>query len=152
MTHNLHYSIAFLIIRVVFGFRLIYGTLDNVTDWERMMEFKLFLETNGFPLPLVCAIVSVYLQFIAGISWIIGYQVKITSILMILNFLVAILGYHLVHGDDYLTTAPAIHLLSISIALLLCGPGKLSLDKKWRKQEFVRLDLQIVSLAFRFVT
>ena len=134
MTHNLQYSIAFLIIRVVFGFRLIYGTLDNITYWNRMMEFKVFLESNGFPFPLVCAIVSVYLQFIAGVSWIIGYQVKIMSTLMILNFLVAIIGYHLVHGDDYLTTAAAIHLLSISVLLFLCGPGKLSLDKGWRKQ------------------
>lgn len=120
---------AILLLRIAFGFRLIYGTFDNIIDWERMLEFKTFLAGNGFPFPLVCAVASVYLQFLAGISWIIGYQVKWTSLLMIFNFVIALVGVHLSHGDTYLNMAPAVHLLVIAFFLYFTGPGRYALDK-----------------------
>lgn len=94
-----------------------------------MLEFEVFLNSNGFPIPLVSAVVSVYLQLLAGISWIIGYQVKYSALLMIGNFLVALVGFHLIQGDSYINTAPAIHLLCIAVLLLAMGPGKYALDK-----------------------
>ncbi len=115
---------ALLIVRLIFGVRLIYGTIDNVLSWERMLEFSDFLAQNGFPFPTVCAVISVYVQFLAGFSWILGFQVRRFSVLMIINFLVAIFAVHVAHGDGYLQTAPAIHLLGISILLLAFGPGK----------------------------
>lgn len=130
MRSETYKSLALLLIRLAFGIRLIYGVIDNVLSWERMLEFEAFLSANGFPLPLVSAIVSVYLQLVAGISWVIGYQLKYSAILMIGNFLVALVGFHILQGDSYLNTAPAIHLLCISILLLATGPGKYALDKK----------------------
>jgi putative oxidoreductase len=121
--------LALLLVRLAFGTRLIYGTIDNVLSWERMLEFEAFLAANGFPFPLISAIVSVYLQMLCGISWILGYQVKLSSALMAGNFLVAIVGVHLLHRDSYINTAPAIHLLCISLLLLSFGPGKYALDK-----------------------
>lgn len=123
-------SLALLLIRIAFGARLIYGVMDNVLSWERMLEFEAFLSANGFPFPLVSAVVSVYLQLLAGISWIIGYQVTYSAMLMIGNFLIALVGFHLVQGDSYLNTAPAIHLFCIAVLLLAMGPGKYALDKK----------------------
>ena len=122
-------GIALLLVRIAFGFRLIYGTYDNIISWERMLEFEQFLQANGFPFPLVCAIVSVYLQFIAGLSWILGFKVRLMSLLMIFNFLVAIIAVHLVHQDTYLNTSAAIHLVVIAILLYLIGPGKYALGK-----------------------
>lgn len=119
-----------LLLRLIFGFRLIYGVLDNVVSWEQMIEFKIFLSKNGFPFPLACAIASVYLQLLAGISWLIGYQVRLSSALMVGNFLVAIIGVHLLHRDSYLGTAPAVHLLAIALTLFLIGAGKYSLDQR----------------------
>lgn len=130
MTDTKSYSLAFLLLRLAFGFRLVYGTIDNVLSWEQMLEFRQFLESNGFPFPLLSAIISVYAQFLSGISWMIGYKVKFTAALMVLNFIVAIVGVHLLHGDSYLGTAPAIHLLVVAVFLFLCGPGEWSLDKK----------------------
>lgn len=121
---------ALLLLRLVFGFRLLYGTADNIFSWERMLEFKDFLSANGFPLPLICAIVSVYLQFLAGLSWITGFQIKISSILMVGNFTVALIGVHLLHGDSYLGMAPAIHLLVVAIVLFWLGAGKYALKGK----------------------
>jgi putative oxidoreductase len=120
---------ALLLIRLAFGFRLIYGTADNVFSWERMLEFREFLAANGFPLPLMCAVVSVYLQFLAGLSWMLGYQVRISSLLMIVNFAVAIIGVHLLNGDSYLGMAPAVHLLVVAVVLYLLGAGKYGLSR-----------------------
>ena len=123
-------SLALLLVRLAFGARLIYGVMDNILSWDRMVEFEAFLTANGFPFPLVSAIVSVYLQMLCGISWILGYKVKYTALLMVGNFLVAIVGVHLIHGDSYINTAPAIHLLCISLLLFVFGAGLYALDKK----------------------
>ncbi len=119
---------AILSLRIAFGFRLIYGTLDNIISFERMREFEHFLDSMGFPLPLVAAIISVYVQFLAGLSWIVGWKVKLSSLLMILNFVVAIVGVHILHADTYLNTAPAIHLMVIAFFLYTNGPGKYALS------------------------
>lgn len=135
-------DIALLIVRLAFGTRLIYGSIDNITDWGRMLEFKGFLDANGFPLPLFCAIVSVYAQFFAGISWIIGYKIRIFALLMILNFTIAIIGAHLLQGDTYINTAPAIHLLAISFLIYFLHAGRYSVDsylKTKREQSDISL-------------
>ena len=124
-----HKSIALLLLRLAFGFRLIYGVIDNIVSWERMLEFKIFLTKMGFPFPLICAIASVYIQMLAGLSWLIGYKIKLMSLLMIGNFIVAIVGVHVLHKDSYLNTAPAIHLLVVAIVLYLLGGGRYGLDK-----------------------
>lgn len=116
-----------LLLRLAFGFRLIYGTQDNIFRWAQMMEFSSFLELNGFPFPTVSAVVSVYLQFISGIAWIIGFRVRLFSLIMVANFTIALLMVHI--GDTYLGAAPAIHLLVISFFLMFQGAGKFSVDK-----------------------
>ncbi|MEQ9405122.1 MAG: DoxX family protein [Cyclobacteriaceae bacterium] len=125
--HKKARNISFLIIQIVFGIRLIYGTIDNVLSWQRMLEFSDFLEGNGFPFPLESAIISVWLQFLCGISWIIGFKVKWTAATMALNFLVAVVFVHLINGDTYLQTAPALHLLVVSVVLMLTGGSEYGL-------------------------
>jgi len=122
-----HQEAGLLLVRLAFGSRLIYGTYDNVFSWERMMEFSKFLAFHGFPIPIVAAVISVALQFLAGISWIIGYHVRFFSLLMILNFAIALIMVH--QNDTYLGSVSAIHLFVISIFLLLAGSGKYGLDK-----------------------
>lgn len=120
-------DLALLLLRLAFGYRLIYGTIDNIINWERMLEFKDFLANHHFPLPLACAIISVYAQFFAGVSWILGYQIKWSSLLMIFNFSVALAAVHLINDDDYLTSSAAIHLLVVSTVFFLTGSGKYKL-------------------------
>lgn len=115
---------AIFLIRLVFGIRLIWGTQDNVFSFERMEEFAHFLEANGFPFPMISAFTSVYLQFFAGICWILGVWVRESAAVMAINFIVALLMVHI--GDSYINAAPAIHLLAVSILLLTCGAGKWS--------------------------
>lgn len=115
-----------LLVRLAFGFRLIYGTLDNVVSYDQMLHFRDFLEGHGFPFPLISAFVSVAAQFLAGLSFISGLWIRFFSALMILNFLIALLMVHM--GDTYLNSAPAIHLLVISVFLLMNGGGRWSYD------------------------
>lgn len=117
---------ADLPIRLSVGFHLIYGTQDNVFSWERMLEFRNFLEAFNMPFPLLSAIISVYAQFIAGILFIIGYRVKEAGLVMIFNFIVAILFVHL--NDPYPNIYPAISMLAGATFLVFYGTGKVSID------------------------
>ncbi|WP_436515992.1 DoxX family protein [Ekhidna sp. To15] len=121
-------QIADLPIRITVGFHLIYGTQDNVFSWDRMLEFRNFLEAFGAPLPLISAIISVYAQFICGILFILGWKVRYAGAIMTFNFIVAILLVHLT--DPYPTIYPAISMLTGAIFMLLNGAGPVSLDYK----------------------
>ncbi|SNT29392.1 putative oxidoreductase [Ekhidna lutea] len=122
---------ADLPIRLTVGFHLIYGTQDNVFSWDRMLEFRDFLEVFGAPFPLFSAIISVYAQFICGILFIIGWKVRIAGIIMIFNFIVAILLVHL--KDPYPNIYPAISMLAGAIFMSLYGMGDFSLENEIRK-------------------
>ena len=120
-------DLSLLFLRIAFGVRLIWGTQDNILSYDRMLEFAHFLETNGFPLPLVSAFASVYLQFAAGVCWILGFWVREAALVMVANFVIAILMVHI--GDAYINTAPAIHLLTFAFFLLCSGGGKYVLKR-----------------------
>ncbi len=67
-----HRDFGGFFIRLAVGVRLIYGTADNVFSRERMTEFEQFLSAHGTPLASVGAPLSVYLQFVCGILFILG--------------------------------------------------------------------------------
>jgi putative oxidoreductase len=117
-----------LFIRMMAGFHLIYGVHDNVLSWGQMVEFANFLARYEFPLPLICASVSVYAQLICGVLFILGCYVRVASITMIFNFIVAIAVIHL--GDAYPAMFPAIAMLASALFLLFNGAGKLSMDNR----------------------
>ncbi|WP_420580545.1 DoxX family protein [Reichenbachiella sp.] len=121
-TFSKYSDLSLLFLRIAFGVRLIWGTQDNMLSFERMQEFATFLEANGFPLPMMSAFASVYLQFAAGICWILGLWVREAALVMVANFVIAILMVHI--GDAYINTAPAIHLLTFAFFLLCSGGGK----------------------------
>jgi putative oxidoreductase len=126
--------LAPLFIRLPVGWHLIYGTQDNLLSWERMIEFRDFLAQHNFPIPLVCAIVSVVAQFAAGCCYVLGFQTRLAAGLMVFNFLVAVFGVHIAQGHGYGPTFPALMMLCASIYLLLAGPGAWSIDERSRAQ------------------
>ena len=118
-----------LCLRLLVGFHLIYGTQDNVFNWQRMLEFRDFLAHHGFPLPLLAAHISVYAQFIAGLLFITGAWIRPAALLMTVNFLIALAMVHL--GDTYPNSFPALTMLACAVFFLLNGAGGLSLDERW---------------------
>ena len=115
-------------VRLIVGFHLIYGTADNVFSSARMLEFRDFLAAHGVPLPLVAAHVSAYAQFLCGILFIVGFLVRPAAVVMIVNFIAALLIAHRTGG--YPPAALAWIMLFSSIAFLVHGPGRPALERR----------------------
>lgn len=122
-----------LLLRIFVGTRLLYGVVDNVLHWERMVEFSLFLESHEFPFPLVSAVVSVYVQFFGALSLLVGFKVRLFSFLLILNFIVALLFVHIPIDDSVEGMTPALAMLFGCLTLFFTGADKLSLDNYFGK-------------------
>ncbi|HEV7333541.1 MAG TPA: DoxX family protein [Flavisolibacter sp.] len=116
-----------LLLRLFVGVRLIYGVQDNILHWSHMKTFEAFLAAHHFPLPIVSAIVSVYAQAIAGVLFIIGWQVRWAALFMIINFSVALIMVHWGQTFEQMTTV--LFMLVSSLVLLLSGAGRYSLQK-----------------------
>ena len=115
------------LLRLFIGIRLLYGVLDNIFSWDHMLEFKDFLNKFNFPFPLISAVVSVYAQAIAGIMILLGWKIRIAAILMIINFLVALIVVH--RNDTLEEMTPALAIFFSSLLFLFQGAGRISLDK-----------------------
>ena len=120
-------DVGLLILRIFIGIRLIYGVQDNILHWAEMREFEAFLIQYQFPIPLVSAVVSVYLQALAGILFILGWKTRWASILMVINFTVAIIMVHL--GQSFEEMTAVLSMLITSLALLFTGAGRYAFDK-----------------------
>src|SRR5689334_290368 len=81
---------ALLLMRLFVGLFLIFGVWDNITDTARMQEFVAFLGKHGFPAPKVLAPVSVYLQFVIGLGFVLGLFTRWAGILCVIHFAIAI--------------------------------------------------------------
>ena len=115
-------------IRLIIGFHLVYGTADNVFSSARMHEFSTFLGERGTPFPLFSAYLSAYAQFLCGILFIAGAFIRPAAIVMIINFLCALLIAHRTGG--YQPAALALIMLFSSIGFLIHGAGKPSWDER----------------------
>ena len=122
---NAHWGLFLL--RLFIGLRLIYGVIDNVFSWHKMLEFRDFLQQFSFPFPLVCAVVSVYAQFLAGLAIILGWKIRLAALLMIINFLVALIMIHRNQSVEAMT--PALAILFCCILFLFQGAGRMAIDK-----------------------
>ena len=124
--NNAH--IGIFILRMFVGLRLLYGVIDNIISWERMIEFSKFLETNDFPFPLISALISVYVQFLGAILILFGYKIRLASFVLVINFLIALLVVHIRANDSVEGMTPALAMLFGCATLLFTGAHKLSLD------------------------
>jgi len=121
-----HREYGAVFVRLVVGFVLIYGTQDNVFSHERMLEFRDFLAARRVPLPLFAAYLSAYAQFVCGILYVLGLLVRPAALVMVVNFVAALVIAHL---DTPLDAARlALCMLFSSLFLLFNGAGELSLD------------------------
>ena len=116
-----------LALRLFTGTFLVYMSQDNVFSAERMAEFTGFLTQFGFPAPQVMAPLSVYAQFVAGIALLAGFMTRIAAAVMIVNFLVALAMVH--PSLPFREALDPTAMLASSIALLLLGGGRWSLDR-----------------------
>jgi len=114
-------------VRVLIGFHLMWGTQDNVFSHARMLEFRDFLAQTGFPAPLFCAYLSAYAQFVCGILFMVGFAVRPAAVVMIGNFVIALLMVHT--RDTWHGAFPALMMLFGSVFLLFNGAGPFSVER-----------------------
>jgi putative oxidoreductase len=127
-----HRDVGALFIRLAVGYRLVYGTADNVFSHERMVEFAGFLEQHGFPFPMVGAVVSAYAQVICGTLFIFGAATRLAGAIMVVNFLFALAIAH--RGTPYLENFPALMMLAAGAFFLFNGAGRPSVDDWWAQK------------------
>lgn len=128
-----HREYGAVFIRLIIGFHLVWNTQDNVFSYARMLEFKDFLAAHGFPLPLLCAYVSAYAQFICGSLYIIGARVRFAAVVVMINFVVALLMVHV--GLSEQQNFPALMMLFGSAFLSFNGAGPFSIARLTRRWE-----------------
>ena len=117
-----------LILRIFIATRIFYGVIDNVTSWEKMVEFSVFLEGFNFPFPLVSAVTSVYFQLIAAVAILLGLKIRIFSLIMVINFIVAVIFVHVPVNDSFEGMTPALAILFACLTFVFTGASKYSLD------------------------
>jgi putative oxidoreductase len=92
-----------------------------------MLEFAEFLARQGVPVPTAAAFLSAYAQFICGLLFVAGAFTRPAALVMIVNFVVALVVAHI--GQPFLENYDALVMLFGAAFLLLHGPGRLSLDE-----------------------
>ncbi|MTI23275.1 DoxX family protein [Fulvivirga sp. RKSG066] len=123
-------AIGLLILRLFIGFRLIYGVIDNILSWDKLLEFSEFLAAHSFPLPVVSALLSVYVQFICSALLIVGFKTRLAAIVLVFNFIVAFFAVHIPDHDSIEGMTPALAMLFGCLTLFFTGAGKLSIEKE----------------------
>lgn len=126
-------AIGILLLRIFIGARLFYGVIDNVISWEHMKAFAQFLELNHFPFPTVNAIISVYVQFIGSILILVGIKTRIAAAILVINFIVALLGFHIPANDSIELMTPALAMLFGCLTLFFTGAKRYSLDNYFKQ-------------------
>ena len=119
-------------LRLFAGMFLVYLAQGHIVDPARMIDFERFLTKYGFPLPALAAPLSVYADLLAGLCFLLGLWVRPAAAVMVVNFMVAIVGVHLrMPFRDALEPSA---MLASACALLLLGPGALSLEHAWLRR------------------
>ena len=128
-------ALGILVLRLAFGFQLVKVSFDYAFHpATKMPEFAAYLQSLGFLLPtLPGAYLSTYTEFIGGILWLLGFQTRLASVFLIVNFSIALGMAHLNINDSYQNTMPSLNLIAVAIFLLLNGPGRYSIDEQFGK-------------------
>lgn len=117
---------ALLLMRLLVGAFLIHGVWDNIESAQRMQEFVIFLQKNGFAYPSLMARLSVWAQFFCGVAFVLGALTRWAGIICAFNFVVACAMVH--WNQDFRGWWPALVLVAIGLTLATRGAGKYSLD------------------------
>lgn len=122
---------ALLLMRIVVGSFLAWGVWDNISSSQHMEEFVSFLAKFGFPAPKLMAPLSVWVQFVVGICFILGLFTRWAGLLCAVNFAVAIVMVDRFAGvrGAFASTC----LILIGLYLATYGAGRFSLDSRLQR-------------------
>jgi putative oxidoreductase len=102
--------------------------MDNVLSNVHMQEFVAFLSKFGFPAPHILAPLSVCVQLIVGICFVLGLFTRWAGILCAINFVVAIVMVDRFAGVRGAFSSACLVLIGLYLATH--GAGRYSLDAR----------------------
>mgnify|MGYP001320972641 FL=1 len=120
-------NIALLILRIVFAGSMLYG--HGLNKFNKLIEGDLTFANPigiGEAPTLILAVIS---EFIAPIFILIGYKTRFFSFFPAATMFVAAFIVHM--GDPFGRVEKALLFLTVFLILMLIGPGKYSIDKKF---------------------
>jgi putative oxidoreductase len=122
-------DVALLLLRILVGSFLMWGTWDNIASPERMQEFVQFLTALHCPAPELAAPVSVYAQFICGGLIVLGLLTRWAGLVMTFNFIVAVALLTLGGGEsDFRALFPPLVMIAVPLLLATHGAGRYAAD------------------------
>ncbi len=121
-------SAAFLILRLVAGLGLASHGYEKIIvgGFGAMEGFAGWLESFGFPVPLVFAWAAKLSELVGGVLVALGLWTRPAAFFAASTMAIAILVAHL--GDPFQKWEVAALYLSAMMAILLAGPGSWSVD------------------------
>ena len=120
-------NIALLLIRIVFAGSMLYG--HGLSKFYRLIEGNLsFANPIGIG-EAPTLVLAVFSEFFAPLFILIGYKTKIFSFFPAATMFVAAFIVHL--SDPFARKEKAILFLIGFIVIMMMGPGKYSIDRKF---------------------
>ena len=121
-------DIALFILRVWFGLEMAFAH-----GWPKMLKVINGNFEFGDPIgvgPTLSLILAASAEFIGGILIALGLFTRLATIPYIITMLVAALLVHYAAGDPWGRIANPLNYAVVATAILIAGPGRLSLDHK----------------------
>jgi putative oxidoreductase len=120
-------NIALLLLRIVFAGSMLYG--HGLSKFYRLIEGDLsFANPIGIG-EAPTLVLAVFSEFLAPIFILVGYKTKIFSFFPAATMFVAAFIVHL--SDPFARKEKAILFLIGFIVIMMMGPGKYSIDRKF---------------------
>ncbi|MFN5421704.1 MAG: DoxX family protein [bacterium] len=119
----LAFNLSMLVLRISMGILMMSHGYDKLVNFNaRQQNFYNFLEIGATPSLLLC----IFAEFFCALFITIGLFTRLTVIPLIINMGVVVFG---AHAMDFFGDAEQGSLyLTGFLVLLLCGPGKISVD------------------------
>lgn len=114
-------DLALLFLRLFFGLFLIWGVSDNIVSETDMGKFVDFLSHHRFPVPEISARMSVLVQSVCGICFVLGLLTRWAGLLCAINFLIAIIMVDYKLGIRGAFPAGSILMVGLFFAARGCG-------------------------------
>lgn len=112
-----------LLLRVVFGLGLIYH------GWGKIGHIESFTQTVhniGFPAAALFAWASVFAEMVGGFFCLLGLWTRWAALVVTINMAVAAFVRHA--PDTFDVMEKALAYLVVALALIMTGPGRISVD------------------------
>jgi len=136
MAKNKTNELALALLRVVLGIIFTYHGYTKLFVSGGFTGTIQFFAAIGIPLPTYAALLVSVVEFVGGLCLVFGLLTKWSTLLLIINMLVAFFSVHLKNGFSVSKGGYEFVLLILAalVVVLVNGAGKLSLGKLFRSR------------------